>query len=1120
MKKKAIVCFILCLFFLSSFHLFSQDNQENTSTEETNQDNNATQASQESLDPIQSETDDLPQEVLSEEVESSIITIKNALKTSYLRDEDDETERIIFEGDVQVSVERDNTTTTIFADYIEFDRARNSLYAQGTVIMEQEQDGEITERLTANSLLFDTNTLQGYFNEGRVVQEQQEALNLSDDSVLIVSSELFARGSSNTVTFKNGSLTFCNAENPHWEIKASRIWLLDGNEFAFANALLYVGPVPVMYFPFFYYPKDELVFNPAFGFRSREGFFIQTSTYLIGRKPLASDTTELDNDTGFNFLQQTQLKEQELQGLILRNLEDNAIMPPNHLKVMADYYTTLGGMVGVEGFFEVNDVVQFIEFDTRLGFSNVVFQIDEFPLYISYNNNQKYNDYGWFLGTKLPFRYAANLETKIQAGSFRLAVEFPFYSDPWFDSDFADRSESMDWIDFFLSGALVAPPQEDDDDDTNEITGFTWNVIASYTVPSEYLSPWISTLSLDSLSSSASFSTQDAPVSEFNGDLNLQANSPNREFFYPSKIQPFNFAISMNGTLFEWNSSGTESNTSTTIETTDAQKEIISELEIPEEFPELIEKTEIAEEKSTDEKDASENSLALDDLPEINSENLSIASIGESEYTVQYSIKPEYAMLYTYSPIQAGSSLPIAPSDINILDPQLAQIYFKSPVTFTGTYDTASQFLSVTNTLSFLPEIQKHIFISDAYYSEAQKEDLLLSDHRTQKLDLTNTNKISIKPLSTYSMFENSSVSWNTSINIIRTEFDGTATEPAWNYNSPSWDDDTIDEHNLNAVLEAKQGDYNQSLSLATNLPPLVDQYLATLKFGFPIGTLQFNGGYKQESITSSAWLALPLKQSSSWVFFSETSDGESNPNKIQLNQSFEYNIEDKYADSLITSLSWRSLQFSYNMQYSNSYTLDPTVGWISSADKVFQPYSLALALNINNLTIRNESSNIIIKPGLSSSISWDMIIPTRSYFSFRPSLSLEISRFLTITFSSESRNDQLVRYLQNVIGFSPEIPGEQNIFIDLFNSFAFLDETKRTSSGFKIERFSLELEHDLHDWTLSTEFEIEPRIITETDGSKRFDYSPFFTLSILWKPMSGIKTTIEDEHGTFTLNP
>jgi len=65
----------------------------------------------------------------------------------------------------------------------------------------------------------------------------------------------------------------------------------------------------------------------------------------------------------------------------------------------------------------------------------------------------------------------------------------------------------------------------------------------------------------------------------------------------------------------------------------------------------------------------------------------------------------------------------------------------------------------------------------------------------------------------------------------------------------------------------------------------------------------------------------------------------------------------------------------------------------------------------------------------------------------------------------------------------------------------------------------NITLTHDLHDWELASDFEIQPRILTE-DGKSRYDFSPKFTLSVLWKPMESIKTTIQDEYGTFLLNP
>ncbi|MDE6351105.1 MAG: hypothetical protein K2K67_08905, partial [Treponemataceae bacterium] len=138
-----------------------------------------------------------------------------------------------------------------------------------------------------------------------------------------------------TIAFKNGELTFCDDDDPHWRIKASRIWLLPGGEFAFFSAVLFVGHVPLLYFPAFYYPKDELIFNPAFGYRNREGYYINTTAYIIGRKPLdARSSVEANRATGssssddsddkinfFSLMKTNALKEQRREGIVMNNLD-------------------------------------------------------------------------------------------------------------------------------------------------------------------------------------------------------------------------------------------------------------------------------------------------------------------------------------------------------------------------------------------------------------------------------------------------------------------------------------------------------------------------------------------------------------------------------------------------------------------------------------------------------------------------------------------------------------------------------------------------------------------------------------------------------------------------------
>ena len=126
------------------------------------------------------------------------------------------------------------------------------LFAEGDVSLAQTGGSAGGETITASSLLFNTATLEGVFDNGRAVQTSSDAINLPSGSTLIVASEVFGRDSGGTISFKSGELTFCDDENPHWRIKATRIWLLPGGEFAFLNARLFVGHFPLLYLPAFY----------------------------------------------------------------------------------------------------------------------------------------------------------------------------------------------------------------------------------------------------------------------------------------------------------------------------------------------------------------------------------------------------------------------------------------------------------------------------------------------------------------------------------------------------------------------------------------------------------------------------------------------------------------------------------------------------------------------------------------------------------------------------------------------------------------------------------------------------------------------------------------------------
>jgi len=218
-------------------------------------------------------------------------------------------------------------------------------------------------------------------------------------------------------------------------------------------------------------------------------------------------------------------------------------------------------------------------------------------------------------------------------------------------------------------------------------------------------------------------------------------------------------------------------------------------------------------------------------------------------------------------------------------------------------------------------------------------------------------------------------------------------------------------------------------------------------------------------------------------------------------------------------ALTWGGLQAAYTMSYTNGYDWDSNSGWVEQSDENFLPYSMSIAYAPTTKTFYTWKNRVSVAPGISTSIVADLLRPTNSYFIFTPSLTFKISDFVTFTFSSTSKNSVLYRYIQKALGEEGRIPGEENPFIDLIDSFRFDDESLRKASGFKLKSLNFTLTHELHDWNFKTTYKLEPRLVTE-NNTKYYDFNPYITISIIWNPMESMKTKIVDNYGTWELNP
>ena len=74
-------------------------------------------------------------------------------------------------------------------------------------------------------------------------------------------------------------------------------------------------------------------------------------------------------------------------------------------------------------------------------------------------------------------------------------------------------------------------------------------------------------------------------------------------------------------------------------------------------------------------------------------------------------------------------------------------------------------------------------------------------------------------------------------------------------------------------------------------------------------------------------------------------------------------------------------------------------------------------------------------------------------------------------------------------------------------------DEEKRKASNFKMQNFKILINHELCDWDFNCEWSVRPRLI-----NNKYQFDPYFSLGVSWKPMAGMKTEIKDEYGEWSL--
>ena len=982
-------------------------------------------------------------------------------------------ELIIFTGFVSISVSDETSISTITADKIIHNKTRETLTAIGNVVYTRKIGSDEGESFRGDSLIFNIQKLEGVFVDGIISQAPAK----KNQDPFRIHTGLAGRNESGTITFKDALLTTSKEEYPLWSIRASRLWILPGNEMTFFNGFLSVGVVPIMYFPFFYYPADEMLFHPVFGFKNREGAFVQTTTYLLGRKPAPKS----DEATSFsNFMQSDTVKKQKLEGLFFKKLDEPASdTGGSYLKLIADAYSGLGYLTGLEGkFTPKKGYVKQIDFHGLLGFSYTLYPRTGllFSQYGDAGKERTINKANLF-GTIVPFRYNFSFNMSMTKSPFNVSVLFPFISDPFFKKDFMGRSEDMNWFKYLLNKDKMAAEEGPSGEPF-----YSWKIDGSINPSFSVLKPWISYMSLETFSGKLNFESK--KNESLSGNDALYA--PDRLFYYPKNILP-ELRAGLGGTIFSTSMLSQKKNRQ--------QTQNITGIKNP-----------FEEEDSIDKKDEATNK---DEAPAFSVDLFPAYKI-DSVKTNRFSNLINYDLTYK---LNGFASQDIIfnhkdwkkPFDINWSDFYSSYYKLSGQAKIDSRLSYNQGFLNLSNSIELNGNNQKHMWHKD----KTELDKLQKNNYKLNVYSINNSNSLKLSPFISNDLFKPTFVEWSISETLLQNKFIGTVDNPEWETVPVKWNKEYIKTHVASAGFGINLKNYTQLITSSMNLNPLLEAYSFAGNFAFPYGKLNISTKLFEREKTAKKWFWDPLNIGLNFSL----------PYNISLSQSYVYNIEEKRSERYAASFSWKYMSAVYSMSYDNPYELIPNLGWKALPYKKFIPRSLDINFSNSSqpIEIYAWKNRIKLQFLFNSSLNFNLIRVTDSSFSFSPKLVFKIHEFLDISFSAVSRNDVIARYFQDALNLPIVIPGEKNIFKDLISSFYFWDEKSRLQSGFKLKSLSLDLTHYLKDWLMKFSYSVKP--VLRTGASRKYyELVPTITFLVQWNPIGDIKVQTKKEDNVFSV--
>ncbi|AEJ19372.1 LPS-assembly protein LptD [Gracilinema caldarium] len=995
------------------------------------------------------------------------ITIESARSTDYFTLEKVNESYARLSGSVVITVKDDESLHRLKADEVLFNRTRNILNARGHVEYTKESGG-VKESFKGDSITISLDNWEGVFLGGASERS------FSDTSTTYrFAGEIISRNEEEVTILKNAKITNASQEEDYWSIAATKLWLLPSSDWAMANAVLKVGELPLLYIPFLYLPGDELVFHPVLGYRSREGTFVQTTTYILGQ-PKASNSSE---NSITKILGSSEDTERKREGLFLRSTGKRLINADSpSLRLLFDVYANLGTYAGINASIPKKGVLGKTDISFGFGLTRDIYE-PQSNYYTPFKNNDGESNWNTsdFFGNTIPLRYRFKGSGSINTSRFSLTWEFPMYSDPYVDRDFLNRTENVSW--FQMIKESLTRNESTSTTTTSTIGSYLWNVKANFPTPLFSDNSQRSTLSIQYLSSSLYFKTR----SVSNSESPLEAL-----FFYPDHWTIYTTSLSLKGVL--WGTADTK-------EGSDVLKEkaekLPTDLQIPNSWSPWYSEDDKSKTELKLQNEANQEPLAKIQPPTIQ-QSFEMSNNQSLKLNIDYSYNPSFSTeLFFRSSEQHWKTK----DDVRWDDYSSIFTNYKSDASLGFSLSDSLGFVSTSLKLIDQTAFQTYNYLNEEaeeYDTESEKQEALLKTYTGTYNYIIPEYSLKLAPFVKNDVWKDSNFQYNLRGTLLKTAFNGNVDTGSWITKLGTWDKNYVSQNQIKMDLVALTGNQSQSSSLSLELPPQ-DSLLKS--------STNLNIGISRTSISFSI-----LNPFETAVYKPVTASEELKvQTNISLTQSLIYDPEIKDITYWSSGAIVGPVSASYIAKRNSSTgNLEPTT------------FSLVYIDSFKNDAVWK--NRVAYSFDVNSSLNMDLQSYTNSVFTFSLGTTWKIAKFLDVSFSSKSQNSAVFRYVQNwpIWESHTKMPGEENPLIDLLNSFRFDNNELRKQSGFKLKSLSVKAVHYLGDWNATLEVNLAPYLNTAV-VPMRYQFNTTVSFLVQWIPIPEFKTeTYRDSKNGF----